>query len=93
MKWEPGARAAIVISEHYENHNRVVRLVEQHGYTSRGPAWVVEDGKDFKGYDHRHLPELVLMWSDKLGIEQWKLRLIDDDEPVVIRDGIEYVEA
>ena len=93
MKWEPGARAAIVISEHYENHNRVVRLVEQYGYTPRGPAWMVEDGNDFKGYDHRRLPERVLMWSDKLGIEQWKLRLIDDGEPVVIRDGIEYVEA
>jgi hypothetical protein len=93
MKWEAGARAAIVISEHYENHNRVVTLIEVIGRTELAVIWMVRDGKQLKGYDHSKLPDRVFMWSDELGIEQWKLRLLDDGEPVVIRDGVEYVEA
>jgi len=81
QKWERGARAAIVISEHYENHNRVVTLTDTY-----------EDGKLFKGYDHSKLPARAFVWKMRLGIEQWKLRLLDDNEPVVIRDEIEYVE-
>jgi len=92
QKWERGARAAIVISEHYENHNRVVTLTDTYTYSSGKVGWLVEDGKLFKGYDHSKLPARAFVWKMRLGIEQWKLRLLDDNEPVVIRDEIEYVE-
>jgi len=51
QKWEPGAIAAIVISEHFENMNRVVVLVENFEPTLGHQAcWGVKDGKLFKGY-------------------------------------------
>jgi hypothetical protein len=93
QRWEPGARAAIVISEHYENMNRVVVL--QHALrSSKGiRIWAVEDGKLLNGYDVSKLPERVHIESMVLGIEQWKLRLLEDGEPVVIRDARGYVES
>ena len=91
QRWEPGARAAIVISEHFENMNRVVTLIDMlRGVNTGTRFWKVRDGKQFKGYDSSKLPERVFIWADILCIEQWKLRLLEDGEPVVIRDEIEY---
>jgi len=92
MKFKPGARAAIVISEHYVNMNRVVTLVEKlPNFDDGTTGWLVSDGKQFKGYNSAHFPARVLVYSQELAIEQWKLRLLDDDDDVVIRDDIEYL--
>lgn len=43
--------------------------------------WVVSDGNLFDGYDSERFPDIVRLESDRLGIDQWKLRLLEDDEP------------
>lgn len=93
MKWEPGARAAIVISEHFQNMNRVVTLVYKIEFMDNAFGWCVEDGKEFKGYEFDNQGRVTgYMMSMYLGIHQWKLRLLEDGDDIVIRDGIEYVE-
>lgn len=96
QRWEPGARAAIVISEHYENMNRVVTLDRNFRFNDGGAGWFVADGKPFKGYEMNGNTGVCsgnLIYRDELGIAQWKLRLLDEDEPVVIRDAREYAES
>lgn len=96
QRWEPRARAAIVISEHFENMNRVVTLDRRFVFTNGSVGWFVIDGKPFKGYEMNGTTGRCtrgLIWRDELGISQWKLRLLDEGEPVVIRDEREYVES
>lgn len=100
-RFEIGARCAIVISEHYENQNRVVLISDGPFRTKKAKQilWVVTatDGELFRGYDNaitndeerRKAPKV---WASPLGIEQWKLRLLDDDDEVIIRDEMEYVK-
>lgn len=96
QKWGIGARCAIVCSEHFENQNRVVEITEGPWLQDTGHTlWFVEDGKDFVGYNGNLSTEErrragPTERNRRLGIEQWKLRLLDEGEDVVIRDGIEY---
>ncbi|MFM0163879.1 hypothetical protein PQR39_26130 [Paraburkholderia sediminicola] len=86
QKWEAGARAVIVVSEHVRNWNRIVTLTERWADNEGVAAWVVEDGKLFDGWIRERMPELVKTpgGSDMLLIHQWKLRLLDEGDPIVV---------
>jgi hypothetical protein len=94
-KWEIGARAVIVISEHYENHNRIVTLQQRFLYENGACGWAVHDGHLFKGYGQDEFGQThrdKIIYHELLGIEQWKLRLFEDGDDIVIRDDMEYVK-
>jgi hypothetical protein len=86
QKWEPGARAVIVVSNHYVNVNRVVVLVDPLEIGDwREKGWSVRDGKLFRGFGLRDMHNLWtsgnrIIDADLLGIEQWKMRLLDDND-------------
>lgn len=100
LKWQPGVRAVIVVSEWEQNLGRVVTLFGvmdrkfwRHDTARSGlPMWIVRDGKPFQGWhvcsDGSTCAEVVEF--PQLGIAQWKLRLLRDNEETTIRDDAEY---
>jgi hypothetical protein len=83
-----------MVSNWPENMNRVVTLIESYHYRGLN-GWKVEDGKPFKGYgidSNGQTHPTIIVTHDVLGIEQWKLRKLDEDEPVETdADGIRHV--
>ena len=78
QRWEVGAVAIIVVAEQPGNAGRVVELIEWYGMGALGPVWIVFDGKTFNGDTRLGHPPTAL----KMGIAQWKMRLLDDDDEV-----------
>jgi hypothetical protein len=90
-KFEPGVKCVIVISNFDENRNRVVTITELAGETDCGKVWFVHDGKPFKGFRADGSGSIVISDPNEFGIGQWKLRLLEDDEPTMLdEEGIEH---
>jgi hypothetical protein len=86
LKRKVGARAVRLVSEHARNWNRIVTLTERWVDEDGTVAWVVEDGKLFDGWIRERMPERVKTpgGSDMLLIHHWKLRLLDEDDAIVV---------
>lgn len=83
-RFEAGARAAIIVSNHYANINRVVRLRAK---VSPDTWDVTCIGAPLKAYS----PSGARIECKSLLIPQWKLHLLDETiDDVVVRDAVEY---
>jgi hypothetical protein len=96
-EWQPGARAAIIVTEWPRNMFRVVELHSPLA-VHMGNGWIVTDplGGTFDGYqvyshDNTKTNGQMIV-RPVLGIAQWKLRLVNGDDRVREFLGSLYLE-